>query len=419
VHVLAGTGKITGPLPVADVLVDSAVAFVPRVHGRAAGLQEQCPAALSGYGAEGQWRIGRPERRRSQAFNAGVPQLREHPQCVQVRSLALVGAHPGGGIALEMFDVPVAFPNRQHDIADGGVVVELVEMLFRTLAHRVVAWDGPEGSRGLLLEALGRGCVRRTGGEPRIRRRRGAGLEPLPEAVAEIEAAPAGAGATVGIGDMALAGNEGVDIIVEMQLSPRLAEQVDRRSPAAGYRHHGTTDALHDPLNGVAALVELHDFHSLDGFPVAHAGDRHAGMNGYAGLPGLLHQRPVRARAQVHDFYTGAVPVGVQGGLVGGVIIREHHDLPARQHSVAIDVGPHGPRQHDSRPIIVREHEGALNRACRQHRLFCPDPPQPLAGHIGAGARRLVVRDPLQGNEVIVVVVAGAGGSGQDRDFLQ
>src|SRR5262249_51471056 len=79
----------------------------------------------AGKSAEARRRIRHPE--------GGVPDLRrtlaqrlgDDAQRIQVRSLALVGRHASGGVALHMLDGAEAFPRGEGDVARGDVILEI------------------------------------------------------------------------------------------------------------------------------------------------------------------------------------------------------------------------------------------------------------------------------------------------------
>ena len=103
---------------------------------------------------------------------------------VDVGGLALVGAHAGGGVALEVFDREVAFAGGEMNVSNGDVVLKVEEVPAIALG-RAPRGHAEERTEGVVAFArcVGRGgqTVSETGLECGL----SAGLRPLGEAVSE------------------------------------------------------------------------------------------------------------------------------------------------------------------------------------------------------------------------------------------
>ena len=122
-------------------------------------------------------------------------------------------------------------------------------------------------------------------------------------------------------------------------------------------------------------------------------------------------QVALRAGAQVDHADADPGALQVERGAIGAVVVGEHHGAAAGPHRIAIEIGAHGARQHDARPVVVGEHQGPLERARGQHDLPRPDLPQALAGQMRGGDRRQMIAHALEQAQVVVVVVAKRGGA--------
>jgi hypothetical protein len=79
---------------------------------------------------------------------------------IEVRRLALVGAHAGRGVALEVLDRDIALAGGEVHIRGGDVVLEVDEM-FGATAERTQAGDHRHHPAGAFLDILGGwGCRR-------------------------------------------------------------------------------------------------------------------------------------------------------------------------------------------------------------------------------------------------------------------
>ena len=109
--------------------VDEARAMrdVPVVHRRVACRLEMRTGFLARIGAEGDGGVGRAESRGTDCGNRPMKLLGEEREADDIAGLALVGAHPQRGVALEMLDRAEAFARRQRDVRRGDVVLKVDE----------------------------------------------------------------------------------------------------------------------------------------------------------------------------------------------------------------------------------------------------------------------------------------------------
>ena len=128
-EILAGLREVPGPLPLADVLEERAVLFVPRMQRGLADGVELIAEVGPRDGAERDGRVVGTKRRRAGARNVLAERLREDRQAVDVAELALVGAEAHRGVALGVLDRVVAFARGEHDVGRGDVVLQVDELL--------------------------------------------------------------------------------------------------------------------------------------------------------------------------------------------------------------------------------------------------------------------------------------------------
>ena len=140
-------------------------------------------------------------------------------------------------------------------------------------------------------------------------------------------------------------------------------------------------------------------------------GDRMAGQHADARGARLGRQTARRPGAQVDHAHTDPGAHQVERGAIRAVVVGEHHGAPAGPHPIPVDVSAHGARQHDARPVVIREHQRSLERAGGQHDLAGPDFPQALAGQMRRGIGRKMIGHPLEQPEEIVIVVAERRGA--------
>ncbi len=192
VHVLAGAGIVPGALPLADGLEDRAVGRVPGVHRRAPDRVEQGAGVAPDDRAEGDRRVGRAEGGDAELGNALAGDLRDDAERVDVAGLALVGAHAGRGVALDVLDRAVALPERQREVGGGDVVLQIDERFSPRRRQACRNLPDQPGRRFLGLVEAGKVGQRRL--EPGRRSCGHAGARSLLETGVQAEGAVAGAG---------------------------------------------------------------------------------------------------------------------------------------------------------------------------------------------------------------------------------
>src|SRR5579864_3505753 len=124
-----------------------------------------------------------------------------------------------------------------------------------------------------------------------------------------------------------------------------------------------------------------------------------------------LRRRQSRHRDAASDLsciydgaYRNAVRSEIDRGLVGGVIVGEHHGTIAGTNRVSIDVAASGGGQHHTGKVVVAEGDGALMSAGRQDDPTCSQMPDTLARLASSG--RAMIRDTLYYADLVVIVVA-------------
>ena len=91
-------------------------------------MTRQGPESLRG--------VGRAECGEAHFGNVPAQCLRRDLQAIEVRGLALIGGHPGGGVALDVLDRLEAFAHRQCDVFGGHVVLKVDKCLDPVLVAR-------------------------------------------------------------------------------------------------------------------------------------------------------------------------------------------------------------------------------------------------------------------------------------------
>ena len=206
-----------------------------------------------------------------------------------------------------------------------------------------------------------------------------------------------------------LAGDEAAQRRVVAQLASGLAEQVHCRIPAAAQHQSVTRNCL-----GGADLhpVEVGDHRVCDAIGAAGAGHHRARAHRDAPSVALATQRVGHLLAGIDDGLDLHTRISeVERGRVGAVVCGEHHPRVSDQHSVAVQEGFRAMCQHDSRPVVIGEHDRALVRTGRHHHVAGSDPPHPLAGQPGRGGVAEMVGTPLEGKYEAIVIVAECGGA--------
>ena len=122
----------------------------------------------------------------------------------------------------------------------------------------------------------------------------------------------------------------------------------------------------------------------------------------------------VRRRTLIEDasdLYTR--PVHRQRGAVRAVITGRYHHVSACHHGPTEQKSARRTGQHDARPVVVGEHQGALDRTGGDHHVARPHLPQALTRQVWAGFRE-VIGHPLQQTNQIVGIPAERRGARQE-----
>ena len=388
-----------------DVLEHGAGGLVPFMHRRLAHRIEQLARVAPAKRPVTHRRIGRAERGVPELGHIGAGGAGEDGERVDVAALALVGTHAGRRVALEMLDREVALAHGERDVGRGDVVLQIDEALGATARRR--RWDFPQGPHraGLGFGGLWRGAGLSLA-EARFFRRLGARREPLAQARAQRRGAGGGARRTLGLDRGS--GHEGEAVGVVTGVAARLREQVDRRAPAARDAHQVAGQALGPAGPALARRIERRDIgraHRLGAVGRAH---RMARLNRETGAARRGHGGAAGIGSDIDDGRDlDPTVVQVQRGGVSAVAVGEDQRPPSRPYAVAIEVGPGGAGHHDPGPVVLGEHQGALEGAGGQHHLLRANPPHALArGPRGRRVRTQVVGHPLGDGQKVVVVVA-------------
>src|ERR1019366_5721360 len=102
-HSFTGPREIPRALPEADVLENGAFRRRPFVRGRRTQRIEQIAARDAGENTETHRRVGHSKGRVAHLREGAVELLRHDRHRVEIRRLALIGGHTGGGVALDVF----------------------------------------------------------------------------------------------------------------------------------------------------------------------------------------------------------------------------------------------------------------------------------------------------------------------------
>ena len=138
-----------------------------------------------------------------------------------------------------------------------------------------------------------------------------------------------------------------------------------------------------------------------------------------AGGTRLFGKRAAAAGADIDDG--GQADAGAlegEGGPIGIVIVGEDDAVHAGRHAIALDERARRRGQHDAGPVIVGKGDRPLDGAGREHDLLGANLPQAVARRALASARRIVVGDPLEQHDVVVMPVADGGGARQDMHIV-
>ena len=370
---------------------------------------EELVVVEAGKGAEGDRRVGRAEGRRADVLDAHAELAGDDGKRVNVRGLALVGAHAGRGVALHVLDRGEALAHGQAQVLGGDVVLEVDEGLLP-------AGDEPDRRgqpqrRLVHLRQLGR-----LGREARGPGGGGTGLGTLLQGRTQARGTVAGTGRAFRLERGA--GHEAGEVLVVAEAAARLREEVDGGVPAA--RHEEKVAAVRRRhARCRAAIAGRQDVRARD--PEAALGADHGrrGDDPDAGLAGRLRQRALRVRPQVdHGRHVDTGTAAVECRGIGRVVVGDDDSGGPGLHGEPVEIDAGSTRQHHARAVVAAEDERALDGAGREHDLASAHAPEALPGQaLGRGGQ--VIGHPLQQAQIVVVVIAEGRGAAEHRHVGQ
>ncbi len=166
--------------------------------------------------------------------------------------------------------------------------------------------------------------------------------------------------------------HERSDIVVPPQLAAGLAEQMHRRRPAAGHRHQIHRHAL--PRRQIREWREIGPAHAVSSAGAAHHGLR---PHPRTGIRCTARRRP-GLRPRIGNDHLGARFAQCQSRRVSAVVVGRDDHAFAGQHRVLTQIPQHRRGRHHAGAVIVREYQGPLDRAGRQHHATRAYVPQSL-----------------------------------------
>jgi hypothetical protein len=239
-HVLTGVRKIAGALPERNVLEHGAACRGPFMGGGRAYGVEQIATRGAGEGAEAHGRVGHAERRVADLRDRHRQFLRHDGHGIEIRGLALIGGHAGGGVALDVFDGDESLARGERQVLGGHVVLPIDEglVLGSGIRHRQSTEIAFDAAR----ERIDGECAWRRGGGAGRGNHARAGFGAVGQGFGQIEHAAAGTGGALGF--RGLAGDERFQRIAPGKLAARLREQMHARGEAPGHQHGIAIDGL-------------------------------------------------------------------------------------------------------------------------------------------------------------------------------
>ena len=255
---------------------------VPGVHRRAPHRIEQRAAVAAGDRAEGHRRVGRAEGRDADLRDALAGRRGDDAERVDVAGLALVGAHAGRGVALDVLDRAIALAQRKADVGGGDVVLQVDERLALCRAPARAAAPAARPASSIAGSSGG------SAAKPAAAAASTPARAPSRRQAASVKAplqAPAERSAWTGS-----SGQEERALVVVARARARLRLQMDGRVPAAGHRHDDRRGCAR-PRPFQPAIAQRTDLHLTDrAMPLRSRRSR--------GPPARGCLRPWRARAR-------------------------------------------------------------------------------------------------------------------------
>ena len=127
-------------------------------------------------------------------------------------------------------------------------------------------------------------------------------------------------------------------------------------------------------------------------------------MDRNAGGARSFAQSRIDLRALIDDRGDGGSLRGQREASVPCAVMRRgHHDTPAWQNTVPMQICGHRARQHDAGPVVPGEHQGPLDRARRDHDAIRPDQPQPFSRQIGFRLSPVIGHAFRESDHVVIV----------------
>ena len=186
-----------------------------------------------------------------------------------------------------------------------------------------------------------------------------------------------------------------------------------RRIPAAGHAHEIASNlSVSAGVRGRGG-IQRRDRDTGHRPRSPHAGDRMSGQQLDASPPQLRAPGVRQLRTDIDQGHAQAGVGEVESGVVGGVVVGEHHRTGPWPHRVTVDVALGRRCEHYPRTVVVPEHERALVGPGGEHDLLRTHLPQALADPAAPLAMREVVDTVLEHGEVVVIVVTESRGSRQ------
>src|SRR5215216_1896227 len=186
---------------------------------------EEVASAQSGQSAEcdrGEWHS---KGRQSNARDRFLEVIRNERERVEIRGLALIRAHPGRGVTLDVFDGAEAFKVCKLEVGESYVVLEIHKsFVARHLARRRWDWTSVRARSSFHSEAAPARRASAAGS-------RFAGGIAILEAFEEGQYAPTASGRALALGR--LLRQKSFERFVVAELPPGLREEVNGRGPAA------------------------------------------------------------------------------------------------------------------------------------------------------------------------------------------
>ena len=209
------------------------------------------------------------------------------------------------------------------------------------------------------------------------------------------------------------AGQVALPLLVELQASARLAEEVDARHESRRAAQQRTRDFARACGIQRAFCIAGGDRDRIELFFSVRLDDGGACVDGDSFLARDLDDfrsgflAPICDHDLCADFFEG------ERCSVSGIVVSCDHGIEARQDSVASHAGADRIGEHDARQIVVGKYHVPLACPCRQQNMACTDAPQAFARQVGVVAR---LRNCLDGGEKVSVEIAARAGVGEDGE---